>query len=241
MNNEYRRNKSRINPVFLLAGGPGSRTRSPDPLLQTIFAAAAKSKPSIAYLGSASGDDCDFFEWSAHYFKQSGAGPVQLAPTVGPKAHPDKAKEVMKSADMVYVSGGDVEAGMAVIAQTGLQPFLKRLFKGGKLFFGLSAGSIMLAQAWVRWEDPDNDATARIFPCLNFGPLLCDTHAEKEDWEELRVLLSLSPDGTRGYGIPSGGGLRVDADGSVQAMGKPVHCFMHKKGKVQRVEDLQVS
>jgi len=227
-------------PVFLLAGGPGSRTRNPDPLLQTIFSASAKSKPSIAYLGSASGDDRDFFEWTAHYFKQSGAGPVKLASTVGPKINLDKAKEVIESADIVYVSGGDVEAGMAVIAQTGLQPFLEKLFKSGKRFFGLSAGSIILAQAWVRWEDPDNDTTARVFPCLNFGPLLCDTHAEKEDWEELQALLKLTPDGTRGYGIPSGCGLRVDADGSIQALGKPTHCFIKKTGIVQRLADLAV-
>jgi peptidase E len=232
--------KHKANPVFLLAGGPGSRTRNPDPLLQTIFAASAKSKPSIAYLGSASGDDRDFFEWTAHYFKQSGAGPVKLASTVGPKANLDKAKEVIESADIVYVSGGDVEAGIAVIAQIGLQPFLEELFKSGKRFFGLSAGSIILAQAWVRWEDPDDDATACIFPCLNFAPLLCDTHAEKEGWEELQALLSLGPDGTRGYGIPSGGGLCVNPNGSIQAMGKPVHCFIKKTGIVQRLADLAV-
>jgi len=232
--------ENKTNPVFLLAGGAGSRTRNPDPLLQIIFAASAKSKPSIAYLGSASNDDRDFFEWTAHYFKQSGAGPVKPALTVGPKANLNKAKEVIESADIVYVSGGDVEKGMTVIAQTGLQPFLEKLFKNGKLFFGLSAGSIMLAQAWVRWEDPDDDATACIFPCLNFGPLLCDTHAEKEGWEELQALLKLGLDGMRGYGIPSGGGLCVDPDGSIQAMGKPVHCFINNKGKVKRIVDLEV-
>jgi peptidase E len=232
--------ENKTNPVFLLAGGAGSRTRNPDPLLQTIFSTSAKSKPAIAYLGSASGDDRDFFEWTAHYFEQSGAGLVKPALTVGPKVNLDKAKEVIESADIVYISGGDVEEGMAVIAQTGLQPFLEKLFKNGKLFFGLSAGSIMLAQAWVRWEDPHDDATARIFPCLNFGPLLCDTHAEKEDWEELRALLSLSPDGTRGYGIPSGGGLCVDSDGGIQAMGKPAHRFINQKDKVKRMEDLEI-
>ena len=120
---------------------------------------------------------------------------------------------------MIFVSGGDVEAGMRVLERTGFAPLLKELHQAGKPFIGLSAGSIMLAQSWVRWPDADDDATAETFPCLGLAPLLCDTHAEKEDWEELKVLLKLSG-AAMGYGIPSGAALRVSADGSLAALGK---------------------
>jgi hypothetical protein len=100
---------------------------------------------------------------------------------------------------------------------------LARLFREGMPFLGLSAGSIMLAQAWVRWRDPEDDATAEEFPCLGFAPFLCDTHDEDSGWEELRMLIALSSKKRIGYGIPSGGGLRVEEDGAVIPYGD---CFL---------------
>ena len=47
----------------------------------------------------------------------------------------------------------------------------------------------MLSRQWIAWSDPDDDATAAPFDCLGFAPLLCDTHAEEDDWNELRALL----------------------------------------------------
>ncbi len=94
---------------------------------------------------------------------------------------------------MVFISGGDVEAGMEVLEERQILPFLRELFERGKPFFGSSAGSIMLGRQWVRWEDPDDDATANLFPCMGFAPIVCDTHGEAEGWEELRALLRLTP------------------------------------------------
>ena len=96
----------------------------------------------------------------------------------------------------------------------------------------------MLARQWVRWEDPADDATASLFPCLGFAPLLCDTHGEDEDWEELRALLRLTPEGTLGYGIPSDAGLCSHPDGSVEAFGAPVHRYVVQGSAVNRTTDL---
>ena len=139
---------------------------------------------------------------------------------------------------MVFISGGDVEAGMEVLEERQILPFLRELFERGKPFFGTSAGSIMLAWQWVRWEDPDDDATASIFPCMGFAPIVCDTHGEAEGWEELRTLLRLSPEGTLGYGIPAGAGLCVYPDGKLEAISAPVHCYANSGGAVLRSTDL---
>jgi hypothetical protein len=91
----------------------------------------------------------------------------------------------------------------------------------------------MLAQGWVRWADPANDASAERFDCLNLAPIFCDTHAEAEDWEELKALLRLGRHPKAiGYGIPSGGALRVAPDGSVSALGKPAVRFKYIDGSV---------
>jgi peptidase E len=218
-------------PIHLLAGGGWRALGGRDPLLAPILAQAGKERPTIAYIGAASNDDRTFFLWLSRYFKKGGAGDVRLAALSSKRADPDKARAIIASADLVFISGGDVEVGMQCLEAREIIPLLKKLYAGGKPFFGISAGSIMLANGWVRWSDPDDDATAETYPCLGLAPILCDTHAEKDDWEELQMLLKLSAPG-HGYGIPSGGALRVDPDGGVAALGKPVARFQRRKSDV---------
>ncbi len=224
--------------IYLLAGRPGSRRKGGDLLLARILASWGIPRPSVAYIGTASEDDRAFFVMLSFYLRQSGAGRVTLAPLVGRRARPEKAQAILGSADVVFVSGGDVEAGMRVLEERRVIPFLRGLYESGKPFFGISAGSIMLARQWVRWEDPDDDASAGTFPCLGFAPILCDTHGEREGWVELRELLQLEPEGTLGYGIPAGAALAVHPDGRLEALGAPVHSYTHLGRAVVRRPDL---
>ena len=132
---------------------------------------------------------------------------------------------------MVFMSGGDVELGMRRVAEIGIAPFLRQLHRDGKPFFGASAGSIMLGRSWVRWDDPDDDATAKTFSCLGLADVICDTHAEDDEWVELKTALRLNGAGV-GYGIPRGSALRVDGDGGLVAIGKPVVRFERRNGDV---------
>jgi cyanophycinase-like exopeptidase len=220
---------SRRKPVFLIAGDPRSRHPAADPLLRKVFDNCAVSSPSVAYIGAANDDDHGFFGWSSTWLEKSGAGKVTLAPTVR-SFERRFFEKTCESADAVLMSGGDVEAGMDVVTKRSLSPFLSELYRSGKFLFGLSAGSIMLARAWVRWKD--DDSSAILFPCLGLANVLCDVHGEREDWDELKALLRLSPDRSIGYGIRAGSGMRVDPDGGVQPTGK-VDRFV-KQGEVVR-------
>jgi peptidase E len=228
-------------PVYLLAGGRGQRRPSPDPLLQAVFRECGVSSPSVAYVGAASGDDRSFFGFITSAFKDAGAGQITHALIAPEKADLKKAREVLERADIVFISGGDVEAGMDVLREKDMAGFLTALYEQGKPFFGLSAGSIMLAREWVRWRDPDNDATAEVFPCLGIAPVICDTHAEGDDWEELKALLALEKNDTKGYGIPTGAGIKVFPDGRVEAVGGPVPIYQRRGGKVNKTRDLERS
>jgi hypothetical protein len=73
---------------------------------------------------------------------------------------------------------------------------------------------------------------------MGLAPIVCDTHGEAEEWEELRSLLRLTPEGTFGYGIPTEAGLCVCPDGTLEALGAPVHCYVHGGGTVMRSADL---
>lgn len=224
-------------PIYLLAGGPGSRQLRRDPLVARALASGGVARPSVAYVGVASGDNRAFLTMMAQLLRLCGAREVTLAPLAGRRANLDQARAILETADVVFVSGGDVEAGMRALEERQAVPFLRGLFEAGKPFVGMSAGSIMLAQQWVRWDGPD-DAAAELFPCMGLAPVLCDTHGEAEDWEELCALLGLAPEGSCGYGIPSGGGLAVHPDGRLEALGGPVQCYARRGGVVLRMDDL---
>lgn len=224
-------------PIHLIAGGKRHARKSPDPLLEAVFTDAGRAQPSVAYVGAASDDNPDFFHWLAALFRRAGAGEVRLVPLASPRSDVAEARTILERCDIVFISGGDVEAGMQHLERHGLSSYLRGLHLGGKTFFGLSAGSIMLARCWVRWADPSDDASVETFPCMGLAPLVCDTHAESDDWEELRTLLALT-DETVGFGIPTGAALRISSDGTLSALGKAVHRLRRRRGRIERLTDL---
>jgi cyanophycinase-like exopeptidase len=226
-------------PLYLMAGGRGSeQRRGGDPLLREMVDRTGVRKPGVAYVGTASGDNPAFRLFIARMLQKAGAGPVTLAPLCGKRADPDAAKKVLADADIVFVSGGDVEEGMRVLAERRMIPFLRGLYRAGKPFFGVSAGSIMLARTWIRWRDPHDDSTAELFPCMGFAPVLCDTHGEADGWGELQAALALRPVGSLGYGIVSGTALIIESDGSLAARGGEIHVFRRRKAGVVQGESL---
>lgn len=214
--------------VLLLSGGHGWSVRHADPAVQEALQWSGSNTPRVAYVGAASEDDRDFFQWAVRRLRLAGAATVELVPLAGRKPDTEKARQLLAGADVVFVNGGDVEAGVEYVRKAGLIPELQRLHKHGIPFIGLSAGSIMLARAWVRWRDAQDDSTAQVFTALGIAGLYCDTHAEDDDWAELLTLLTLLPDETRGYGIPTGGALVVRPDGGVEARGQPAPCFVRR-------------
>lgn len=225
-------------PVYLLAGGRGRARKVPDPLIQAVYKESGKPSPTIAYIGTANEDGLDFFNRMADYFKENGASKVSHALITPPRADLGKAKDILQSADIVFVSGGNVEYGMQILVKKKMTDFLTELYSKGKPFFGLSAGSIMLGREWVRWPDPDNGESAELFPCLGIAPVICDTHDEADDWEELQTALRLEKEGTKGYGIATGTAIKVYPDGQVEAIGGTAYQYIHSGDKVERIADI---
>jgi len=225
-------------PVFLLAGGRYTLRQTPDPLIQAVFTESGAASPTVAYVGTANDDDKGFFTRVAGMFQETGARRVDHALIAPARANMNKAKDILQAADIVFISGGDVELGMQVLEQKQMVDFLAHLYQQGKPFFGLSAGSIMLAREWVRWRDPDDDSTAKLFPCLGFAPVICDTHGEQEGWEELQAALMLKQENDRGYGIVSGTAIKVFPDGRVESLGGAVNQYIRHEAKVERAPDI---
>jgi len=177
-----------------------------------------KKAPSVAYIGTASGDNKEFFSMLKPIIMAAGAGNITLVPIVR-QFDPDKVRDILLANDVVFISGGDVEMGMKYLTKRKLIPFFRELYQHGKLFCGVSAGAIMLCRNWMSWRDPDDDDAAELLDCLGFAPLLCDVHAEEDNWVEIKRLLGFFPQGTAWYGIPAEGALRVTPDGKITSIG----------------------
>jgi len=227
-----------IKPVYLFAGGRSGNRKKQNVLLQMIYREFGMASPTVAYSGTASGDDKSFFRFIAGELTQAGAEKVTHAVIATAGADLKKARSVLEAADIVFVSGGDVEAGMDVLREKKMLDFVSGLYRQGKPFFGISAGAIMLADRWVRWRNPDDDASAELFPCLGFAPIICDTHDEDGGWEELQAAIKLAEDGTKGYGLATGSGIKVFRDGKVEALGGEVYQYIRRGGKVERIDNL---
>lgn len=222
-------------PLFLLAGG---RPRDPKAVVSSVKRAlreCGRREPRVAYLGVASGDNMAFYLSVKSLLQEAGAGEVSLLRLALTAVDLAAVKRALEAADAVYLSGGEVDDGMRWLERHDLVGFLGEMRSQGKLFLGMSAGSIMMGTYWVRWADPDDDATAELFRCLGLAPTTFDTHAEDEDWKELKMALKLQGPGARGYGIPSGGAAIVDDQGRIAALEKPLICYANAGGQVQLV------
>ena len=186
-----------MSTLNLVGGGPG-RDRSDAPPFQRSDCCTAQEKPLVAYVGAASQDNFGFRKMISLALHGARVEPAKLASKT---AKISAARQLLDECDLVFVSGGDVELGMNILRERGVDDDLRRLAKAGKPFLGVSAGAIMMSREWVRFPD-DDDTRAEPFECLGIAPVHVDCHSEDDDWSELRVLMRLLPNGSVGYGIP---------------------------------------
>ena len=223
--------------VYLISGGRPGNMRQISEDFRAAFAACGKPNPKVAYVGTASGDSKTFFQAMKIPMTRAGAETVALAPIARKNADVGKAKSILSEADVVFLSGGEVEDGIVWLERYGLDSFLTDLYRGGKLFMGMSAGAIMLGQVWVHWDVEGDDSTSRPFACLNLVPFIFDTHAEKEDWTELKCALRLTGAGTKGHGLSSGGFYSADESGKFTCYRNDPVLFLNVGGKIERIAE----
>ena len=220
-------------PVYLLAGKDASRDRIVG-CCREVLQSCGKEAPAVVYIGTASGDDRAFFMMVRMMLLKAGAGSVVMPKLATGKADVGAAKKLLDSCDAVFITGGEVEDGMYWLKKHGLDEYLQKLYREGKLFFGMSAGSIMMGKSWVRWDVPGNDTTAKQFDCLGLVPAVFDAHAEDEDWVELKTLLRLMGPGSEGRGLSTGCMLRMDSTGSFEDLRVKSLLFRNEDGIIRR-------
>jgi len=223
-------------PVYLIAGGRPSEAERLARDFRAVFDAFGAPNPTVAYVGTASLDNADFFQIFKGPMLAAGAAEAALVPIVGEGANIGAAKSMLSSADAVFLTGGEVEYGISWLKKTGLDAFLTGLYRGGKPFFGISAGAIMMGTHWVHWDVLGDDGTASLFECLGFVPMLFDAHGENEDWSELKCALRLLGPGAAGHGLSRGGFFSADARGVLTSYRNAPAVYRNVDGRIEPVK-----
>jgi peptidase E len=141
-----------VTHAFLIAGaGPGTGPRSLR-FHKDVVRATGKAKPVYAYVGAASDDSLMFEKMLKGVMFGIGSKVLSVRLSKA-KTKTSEAKAMLADADVVFISGGDVERGMQLIGERDLGGYFHELAGAGKIFEAVSAGSIMLGEHWVRFPD----------------------------------------------------------------------------------------
>ena len=103
---------------------------------------------------------------------------------------PEKARECLEWADIVYEGGGDTAAMMGLWRRTGFDSLLKRAWEAGKVMCGLSAGAI----CWFALGNTDSpgyrEKEVNKIPGLGFVDAYFSPHCQNE-WKRQSEINSL--------------------------------------------------
>lgn len=127
-------------------------------------------------------------------------------------------RAALQAADLVLLAGGDPAAAWRIFERTGIETAVRARRDAGAVLVGVSAGAVLLG-----WLAAAGGVEAGEPPLVTFRfvPGVVGAHEEAADWAPLRRLLRRGGLSLPGYGIPTGGGLVVHPDGSLEPLAKP--------------------
>ena len=230
-------------PTTLIAGKFGSRHFGTKPYLGDAVRLTGRDKPVALYIGAANGDDRHFGSALSALLKGAGIRKVVWPKLSKHTKHAaTAARAALDDTHLVFVGGGDVEAGVDALREADLVGELHGAAKRGVVFVGMSAGAIMLGERWIRWpREGAGDDEAETYACLGIAPCSLDTHGEGDGWGETQSFAAVRArelgKKARAYGVPSGAALVIGTDGTFRARGDAVTVFAalpNRKAKIEK-------
>ncbi|WP_257448988.1 Type 1 glutamine amidotransferase-like domain-containing protein [Archangium lipolyticum] len=219
--------KPPLKPLFLLADSSLLFWRSGDrPFLEClrVLTGADLAVPPIqaAYLGASNGDVPDFFGIFTAAMELAGISHCRMIPSQ-PTAE-DRAW--LAGAHVILLAGGDPLLGWETFRRNGVEAVLRERYFDGAVLMGISAGAMQLGER--AWSE-SGPGPETLFPVLGLAPFLVGVH-EQPDWTELkRAVRSVGP-GSRGIGIPAGGGALLYPDQLLEPVRYPLVELRHEEG-----------
>lgn len=213
-----------IKPLYLLADSQLFFWKSEsDSLAERVPADLDSTNPKAAYIGASNGDQPEFYSLFQAAMEGMGISNCRAVPS-----QPSKEDiSFIESADLILLSGGDVERGWQVFQQNGLKELLPKKRFDGAILMGVSAGAMQLGLGCL-----SNAAQPKQIDMFRFAPFYVGAHDEENDWWDLRALVNLSQADTRAIGLPAGGGAVYYSDGTLEPLRKPLTEIVKEDSKV---------
>jgi hypothetical protein len=201
-----------IKPLYLLADSQLFFWKSEnDSLAERLRADLDTTNPKAAYVGASNSDQPEFYSLFQAAMESMGISNCRAVPS-----QPSREDiSFLENADLIVLSGGDVERGWRTFEQNGLKELLPRKRFDGAILMGVSAGAVQLGLGHL-----SNAAQPKPLEMFRFAPFYVGAHDEENDWWDLRALVKLSQSDVRGIGIPAGGGAVYQSDGTLEPIRK---------------------
>jgi hypothetical protein len=196
-----------IKPLYLLADSQLFFWKSDsDSLAERLRADLDTRNPKAVYIGASNGDQPEFYSLFVAAMESMEISNCRFIPS-----QPSREDiSFLEDADLILLSGGDVERGWRTFEQNGLKELVARKRFDGAILMGVSAGAIQLGLGCL-----SNSAQPKQIDMFRFAPFYIGVHDEENDWWDLRALVNLSQGDTRAIGIPAGGGAVYQSDGTL--------------------------
>jgi cyanophycinase-like exopeptidase len=136
----------------------------------------------------------------------------------------------LERAQLILLAGGDVRLGWNALERTGMKDIILSRYAQGAVLIGISAGAVQLGRHAIL-ETPESSGS-ELVNMLNLAPAVIDVHDEQGEWARLSGAVHLLEGTVTGLGIPTGGGVRVHPDTTVEPLRHPAHEFVFDGARV---------
>jgi len=213
-----------IKPLYLLADSQLLFVKGGgDSLAERIRADLDSANPKAAYIGASNGDQPEFYSLFQAAMESMGISNCRLVPS-----QPSREDiSFLENAELIVLSGGDVERGWQVFEQNGLKELVPRKRFDGAVLMGVSAGAVQFGFGHLT-----NAAQPKPLDMFRFAPFYVGAHDEGNDWFDLRALVNLAQSDARAIGLPAGGGAVYYSDGTLEPLRRPLIEIVKENTKI---------
>lgn len=208
-----------LQPLYLLADSQLLFWKRQDRLfLDAALDGLPRDTPlSAAYIGASNGDRPEFYGIFEAAVDAIGITDRRM---IGSSFGIDD-RAFLERAQLIVLAGGDVRLGWNTFETTGMKDVILDRYAQGAVLVGISAGAVQLGRHGIV-ETPESSA-AELLDLFKLVPVVIDTHDERAEWAGLSRMVHMLQGAAIGLGIPSGGGVIVHADNTIEPLRRPAH------------------
>lgn len=212
-------------PLYLLADSQLLFWRQRGrPLLEAALHGLGRdTRVCAAYIGASNGDRPEFYDIFEAAMDAMGITDRRMICS----SFGSDDRTFLAGAQLIVLAGGDVRLGWKTFEETGMKDVLLDRYNRGAILVGISAGAVQLGRyAIVETPRPG------LLEVFNLVPAVIDTHDERADWARLSRAIASLDGAAAGLGIPSGGGVVVHTDNTIEPLRRPAHQFRFEGTRV---------